>query len=105
PLDNNTYVLADEASGMAVLIDPSFESEPLWEVIRSHGWRIIEILNTHAHIDHIAENALFQQLIGAPIALHPDDREILAVMPMQAQWLGIDPPPTPEPEHWLQAGE
>src|SRR5437764_15145761 len=26
-------------------------------------------------------------------------------MPMQAGWMGIEPPPTPEPSHWLEAGE
>src|SRR5436309_2648470 len=105
PLDNNTYIIADEAASEAVLIDPSFQSEPLWGVIQSHGWRIREILNTHAHIDHITENALFQELTGAPIGMHQDDLPTLEAMPMQAGWMGIEPPLTPEPSHWLEAGE
>ena len=101
PLDNNTYLVVDESVKQAVIIDPSFDSAPLWDMVQENGWRITEVLNTHAHIDHVVENALFMELAGVGLALHPDEQAILEAMPVMASWLGIEPPRQAEPTHWL----
>jgi glyoxylase-like metal-dependent hydrolase (beta-lactamase superfamily II) len=92
PLDNNTYVLVDESTQEAALVDPSFDSRPIWGDIERAGWKITLLLNTHAHIDHVVENAHFAELTGAPIAMHDDDLPLLEAMDAQARWMGMEPP-------------
>jgi hydroxyacylglutathione hydrolase len=105
PLDNNTYALVDEPTGQAAIVDPSFDSAPIWDEVTANGWTLAWVLNTHAHIDHVVENALFVERSGAPLALHPDDLPLLRALPQQAAWMGMDPPVYAEPTHFLADGE
>lgn len=101
PLDNNTYIVVDEPTGEAAIVDPSFDSRPLWETIQRNGWSLKYVLNTHAHIDHVVENVYFVEQSGSPLAMHPDDLPLLQAMPTQAAWMGMEPPPVMEPTRLL----
>jgi hydroxyacylglutathione hydrolase len=92
PLDNNTYVVVDEASGHAAIVDPSFDSRFILQEILSAGWTLRFVLNTHAHIDHVVENAFFVRTGAAPLALHPLDLPLLSALEQQAAWLGMEVP-------------
>ena len=92
PLDNNSYLLVDETSGSSAIVDPTFDSRRILDDVVSSGWRIEYVLNTHAHIDHVVENAFYIRETGARLALHPADLPLLYAMEQQAAWLGIDPP-------------
>jgi glyoxylase-like metal-dependent hydrolase (beta-lactamase superfamily II) len=105
PLDNNTYVLVDESTGEAALVDPSFESRPVWDAIQRAGWKITWLLNTHAHIDHVVENAFFAELTSAPLALHDADLPLLNAMGSQARWMGVPPPAVIQPAYSFTDGE
>lgn len=61
PLDVNTYVLKDEESKEAVLIDVGGEFEELKEKLNSEGYEIKYILNTHGHFDHVLGEAQIQE--------------------------------------------
>ena len=51
PFENNVFVLRDQHSGDAVLVDAANEHELLLEVSRATGVR--RVLTTHGHWDHI----------------------------------------------------
>jgi hydroxyacylglutathione hydrolase len=74
-LENNTFVLCDEDTHQAAIIDPSFGGLSLLEKIAKDGWDLKMILVTHAHFDHytsaVAIAKSFQPHLS--IALHPDD--------------------------------
>jgi glyoxylase-like metal-dependent hydrolase (beta-lactamase superfamily II) len=75
PLENNSYLIADSETHLAVVIDPSFDSEQILESARQNGYTLEAIWLTHAHFDHMAGNAA---LAGAfqpplPVGLHPQD--------------------------------
>ncbi len=93
PMENNTYVILDEATGEAAVVDPSFGSERVLAEIDRQGWKPVLLLNTHAHIDHTVENARFATHYGMPLALHSDDAPLMEAMAEQADWFGV-----PEPE-------
>jgi hydroxyacylglutathione hydrolase len=105
PLENNTYIIVDEEGGHAVIVDPSFDSVPLWNEIEANGWKLDWVLNTHAHIDHVVEDAYFVEKSGAPLALHPDDLELLHALPNQAAWMGMETPKQIDPAHLMTDGE
>lgn len=74
-LENNSFLIADDATHLAAVIDPSFESERLLQEAARAGWKITAILLTHAHFDHIAGVAeIYASLTLKPrILLHPAD--------------------------------
>jgi glyoxylase-like metal-dependent hydrolase (beta-lactamase superfamily II) len=51
PYDNNAYLLADSESGDALLVDAANEAERLLELLA--GVRLIGVVTTHSHPDHI----------------------------------------------------
>lgn len=72
PFDNGMYVLADDR-GDALLIDPSRGEREALATIREHGLRVVEIINTHGHADHVFDNASLQERTHARLAIHRAD--------------------------------
>jgi len=53
PLENNTYLLTDEESRQAAVVDPSIPSRVLLDALRKNSLELKYLLVTHAHFDHI----------------------------------------------------
>jgi hydroxyacylglutathione hydrolase len=75
PLPNNVYLLGDQQTGQAAVIDPSFESQAVLTRAKKEGWAIKKIWLTHGHFDHIAGAGEIANAFdpSVPIGLHPDD--------------------------------
>jgi len=69
-LQNFGYLVADEKTKLAFVIDPSFNAKPLQRIADENGFQIIYILNTHSHRDHCSDNERLSQETGAKIAIH-----------------------------------
>ncbi len=53
------HLIADEASGMAVLFDaPDHTVGPLLDEVKRAGWNLRGLWLTHGHFDHIADHAV-----------------------------------------------
>jgi len=65
---SNSYLVADEAGGTAVLIDSGGPVEPLAAAAERHGVSISHLLITHADHDHIANNDDYHARYGMPVA-------------------------------------
>jgi hydroxyacylglutathione hydrolase len=91
----NAYLVADEATGRAVFIDPGAEGERLAEVVRRSGATLDAIWLTHAHVDHVGGIAALRRLYDVPILMHPLDAPVYAAAPAIAAMYGIpfDSPP------------
>jgi hydroxyacylglutathione hydrolase len=78
PFQNNTYLLADDRTGKAVVVDPSFDSVVVLDRARLSHWTLEEIWLTHAHFDHSAGAGLIAAAFQPPLPtrLHPDDMEL-----------------------------
>ncbi len=64
-----TYILFDEDSREAVLIDPVDDMlDRDVQVLREHGLKLVWTLETHAHADHITSAARLAELTGAQMA-------------------------------------
>ena len=77
PLAENSYLLADENSREAWIIDPGAEAERFLAAIDEHGLRLTSILHTHAHGDHIGADAALVEATGAAIFLHAAEADWL----------------------------
>ncbi|MCC6264927.1 MAG: MBL fold metallo-hydrolase [Bryobacterales bacterium] len=104
-LQCNASLLGDEDTREALVIDPGEHPSALIDAIRQGGWRVTEILFTHAHIDHVAGALEVQEFTGAPVAMHPADLGLYESLAEQAAWIGMPAPPRVEISHWLEEGE
>jgi hydroxyacylglutathione hydrolase len=69
PFDNGTYLVYDERKD-AILIDPARGERHVLHAVREQGLRLLEILNTHGHPDHIHDNAAVKEATRARLAIH-----------------------------------
>lgn len=66
-MQNFTYVVEDEDTSEALLIDPSWDLDEINRVIEKNGLKIKYIVNTHHHFDHIIGNDAMAKQTGAKI--------------------------------------
>jgi hydroxyacylglutathione hydrolase len=103
PFGSNAYLVADPASGEALLVDPGEASPELLALCA--GFRVVRILCTHGHIDHVSGGAPARAELGAPLWLHADDLPWLERLPAQADAFGFDLPEVPVVDHRPADGE
>src|SRR5580693_3347687 len=73
---SNTYVVADEPGGHAVMIDAGGPIEPLLEYLRRGQMTLTHVLITHHHYDHIAElDKVLERHPDVPVLAHELERE------------------------------
>ena len=72
-IGTNCYIVYDETTRAAVVIDPSDEAELVEARIGALGLRVRAILLTHGHFDHGGDAERIRKLSGAPVYLHPAD--------------------------------
>jgi hydroxyacylglutathione hydrolase len=78
PLDTNVQLLADAVSREAIAIDTAIPSLAwISGELAARGWTLKLIVSTHGHWDHVGDNAAIADHTGAPIAVHPADRDRL----------------------------
>src|SRR5690348_3440349 len=77
PIETNAYLVADDATRDAIVIDaPAGVTPAIVALAKERGWTIRQIVLTHAHWDHVVDAAAMQQAMGAPLAAHPLATEI-----------------------------
>ena len=70
----NTYVVAREAGGPAVVIDaPPDCLDPLTGLMAAHDLIPTALLLTHGHVDHLGGAGSFTARTGVTAYLHPED--------------------------------
>jgi glyoxylase-like metal-dependent hydrolase (beta-lactamase superfamily II) len=68
--DNFSYIIADEASGKAAVVDPSFNVDAIILVLKDHNFSLKYIINTHGHADHSAGNQELKAAFQSKIVAH-----------------------------------
>ncbi len=92
----------------AVIIDPSIGADELLEKMRAlqnEGVRLVAIWNTHGHIDHVYDNAVWKAEFGAPIYCHPADHFFLEHLREQSLFFGLAQPEVVQPDEPLHEGQ
>lgn len=89
PFEENTYLVVDESTGDAVMIDPGDEPEQLLAMLKESGATLRAIWLTHAHVDHIGAIEAIRRHGPVPVHLHPLDRPVYDVQSLFAEAYGI----------------
>ena len=74
----NTYLLADEPGGSAVLIDAGGPMAPLLDALERDDLTLTAVLLTHHHYDHVcALDEVLERHPGTPVLIHALERELV----------------------------
>lgn len=101
----NCYLVADEAAGKAVLIDPGDDGDRLCDAVQRAGVTLEGIWLTHAHLDHIGGIAAIKRRLDVPVFLHPDDLTVYRYAPQAAAMYGLPFELGPLPDRTLSEGD
>ena len=66
-----SYLIGDEAAGLAVVVDPAYRIEPYLEEAEKRDVEIVRVLETHTHADHVSGHGRFALELGVPVSIHP----------------------------------
>ena len=66
-MQNFTYVLEDEQTSDAVIIDPSWDLDTVLEIVEKNNLKVKYIINTHHHFDHTIGNDAIVKKTGSKI--------------------------------------
>jgi hydroxyacylglutathione hydrolase len=72
--DNFTYIIADEETREAAVVDSSYNADEIIRTIRTQKLQLKYIINTHGHSDHTAGNTELQSIFGAKIVAHKQSK-------------------------------
>jgi len=65
-----SYLIGDEAAGEAVAVDPPYAIEPLLAAAEQAGVRIVRVLETHNHADHVSGHGRLALERDARVSIH-----------------------------------
>jgi glyoxylase-like metal-dependent hydrolase (beta-lactamase superfamily II)/rhodanese-related sulfurtransferase len=67
-----SYLVGDERTGEAAVVDPAYAVEPYLTLAERGGVRIGHVLETHTHADHVSGHGRLALEHGARVHVHPD---------------------------------
>lgn len=89
PLDNNVYLIHDDASGSALVIDAA--DDPASIVAMASGATVLAIATTHGHADHLGAAEDVARTLGVPILLHEADLSLSGLADVHTLEPGLMP--------------
>ena len=82
PFSENTFVLFDDASRDAIVVDPGCyttnEQKQLQKFIADNQLTIKRLINTHCHLDHVFGNRFVEETYGVELEAHRAELPVLA---------------------------
>lgn len=106
PIGTNAIALIEPTRKECVIIDAPQEAY-VWatQVAQKHGCKIVALILTHGHWDHILDGHKFAAA-GIPTYGHVDDTEMFATPAKMASYAmpGLEMLPVPI-DHWIKAGD
>ncbi|MCI4371650.1 MAG: MBL fold metallo-hydrolase [Thermoplasmata archaeon] len=104
PLDNNAYLIVDETSNQAAIVDPALGGSDLMARAAARGAKVLYVLNTHGHPDPTADDESIRKATGAKIAIFEVDAHRLEKNARETRWFLPAPPPPVKPDLLLKEG-
>ncbi len=108
PFSENTYVLSDE-SGECIIIDPGCltaeERDDVTGYISNQNLKIVKLVNTHCHIDHVLGNAFIKRKYGVELIIHQLDQPTLEAVQIYAPVYGFNNYEPSQADQFFEEGD
>ncbi|MHC4104828.1 MAG: MBL fold metallo-hydrolase [Planctomycetota bacterium] len=104
-LQGNSYIIGDEKTNQAIVIDPGDEPDRILEVAKDKHLKINKIICTHAHFDHVGAAGDIKKETGATLLMHEYDLESYSLAKDQAALWGFDVDDLPQPDGFVEEGD
>lgn len=105
PLQVNCFIVACGKTAEAVIVDPGEEGSRILQLVAREGFKVVRVINTHGHFDHIGANGTVVEATGAGLMIHKDDLPLLQNARHHAEVYGLSVAPSPEPTEFLAQGD
>ncbi len=105
PLQCNCFILGDEATREAIVVDPGEEAGRILALVNRHRLTVRSIVQTHAHFDHVGATGPLREATGAEVCLHRGDTFLYENLAMQAKLFGVPVPKAAPVSRWYDHGE
>ncbi len=91
PIDANNYLVFDESTKEAVLIDCSDYREDIINEVKQNDLNVKYILLTHGHFDHILGVNRMKNALNTKVGIHKNDVILLEHTPQMCTMFGLPP--------------
>ncbi len=105
PLQANCYIVWDEKTLEAIVIDPGDEPDRIMEFIREKQLRVKYLLCTHGHFDHVGALPELKRETGAIVTIHEQEKEIYDGATDMAAFFGYDMERLPVVDLFVKDGD
>lgn len=104
-MDNRNYLLVDENSNKAVLIDASETPDDVIKTIDDANVKVEYILLTHGHFDHVLGVNKLKEKTGAKVLVHESDAFMLSKINEVMSLFGMGPYEVPKYDGTFKDGD
>lgn len=101
----NCFIMADSQTKEGVVVDPGAEPERILAALKSSGIKVLYVLNTHGHFDHIGGNRKVTETTGAKLMINKQDEPFLTRASTSARMYGLNAEDSPAPASYLAEGD
>ena len=105
PLSVNCYVIGDETTREAIVLDPGGNARAILQAIERQRLHVKMIINTHAHFDHVLALTELRVATRAPFAIHADEVVVLESAKESAAHFGMTVRQPDSAERLLNEGD
>ena len=105
PIMANCYIVGCDSTREAVVIDPGGDGGRILEALERRQLKLVTILNTHGHFDHVGANREVSEATGAPILIHEKDAPMLGQLTATARMFGLHADNSPAADRFIGDGD
>ena len=105
PIQANCFILGCEKTREAVVIDPGDDTDRILRTLAADRLRVVHIINTHGHFDHVGANKRLKTVTQADILIHRQDAPMLSQLSATAASWGLAAENSPRADRLLEDGD
>jgi hydroxyacylglutathione hydrolase len=101
----NCFIIWDEETKEGLVLDPGGDAAGILREIKAENIKVIGIVITHAHIDHVGALGAIRDATGAQIMMHKAELPVLKYASKMGGMFGVRIEQPPEPDRLLSEGD
>ncbi len=105
PFQSNCHIVACGETNEAVIFDAGDDAGTILAAVKAMGVDVKAVVNTHAHLDHVAGLAGVVEALGVPVFMHRDEEPVYRAVGQQALMFGLPAPRAVPIQRWLVEGD